>query len=104
MPEVGLVTALLFSATLFSVGLYGAISRKAAVSILMSLEIMLFAITLNLVALARFVPGAQPHAWFFIIFIMVLGAAEIAIGLSLVVALYRRARTSKVEDLRELKG
>jgi len=104
MPEVGLVTALLFAAALFAVGLYGAISRKAAVSILMSLEIMLFAITLNLIAFARFVPGAQPHAWFFTIFLMVLGAAEVAIGLSLVVALYRRSRTSKVDELRELKG
>ena len=101
---VGLVSVLLFSAALFSVGLYGAMSRKAAVSILMSLEIMLFAVSINVIALAQFIPGAQIHAWHFAIFLMVVGAAEVAIGLSLVVAIYRRIKTSEVEDLRELKG
>jgi len=104
LDGAGLVSALLFAAALFSVGLYGAMSRKAAVSILMSLEIMLFAISLNVIALAQFIPGAQMHGWYFAIFIMVIGAAEVAIGLSLVVAIYRRFKTSEVEDLKELKG
>ncbi|MCL2526695.1 MAG: NADH-quinone oxidoreductase subunit NuoK [Coriobacteriia bacterium] len=102
--NVGLVSALIFSAALFSVGLYGAMSRKAAVAILMSLEIMLFAISLNVIALAMFIPGAIMHGWMFAIFLMVIGAAEVAIGLSLVVAIYRRIKTSEVEDLQELKG
>ena len=104
MPEVGLVTALLFSAALFAIGLYGAIARRAAINILMSLEIMMIAISLNLMSLARFVPGVQIHAWFFTMFLMVIGAAEIGIGLALVVAIYRKVRTSEVNDLRELKG
>lgn len=102
--ELGLVTALIFSASLFSVGLYGAMTRKAAVMILMSFEIMLFAISLNIIALAQFIPGVSLQGWLFAIFVMVIGAAEVAIGLSLVVAIYRRAKTSEVEDLRDLKG
>ncbi|MCL2438211.1 MAG: NADH-quinone oxidoreductase subunit NuoK [Coriobacteriia bacterium] len=101
--SVGLVTVLLFAAALFSVGLYGAMTRKAAVSVLMSLEIMLFAISINIVALAQFIPGAQMYGWHFSLFLMVIGAAEIAIGLSLVVAIYRRIKTSDVEKLQVLK-
>jgi len=101
--SVGLVTVLLFTAALFSVGLYGAMSRKAAVSILMSLEIMLLAISLNIVALAQFIPGAQMHGWHFALFLMVIGAAEVAIGLSLIVAIYRKIKTSEVEELQVLK-
>jgi NADH-quinone oxidoreductase subunit K len=104
MPEVGLASVLLFAAALFVVGLYGAISRKEAINILMSLEIMMIAISLNLMGLARFVPGVQVHAWFFTMFLMVIGAAEIGIGLALVVAIYRKVRTSEVDDLHELKG
>jgi len=107
MPDgnaVGLVTVLLFAAALFSVGLYGAMSRKAAVSILMSLEIMIFAISINMIALAQFVPGAQMSGWQFTTFIMVIAAVEIGIGLSLVVAIYRRVKTSDIQDFKELKG
>jgi len=104
VDSVGLVSVLLFAAALFSVGLYGAMSRKAAVSILMSLEIMIFAISINMIALAQFVPGAQLHGWQFSAFIMVIAAVEIGIGLSLVVAIYRRVKTSDIQDMKELKG
>ena len=104
MPEVGLATVLIFTAALFSIGLYGMMSRKGAVQILISLEIILFAVSLNVIALALFVPGAQMAGWQFALFLMVLGAAEIAVGLSLVVAIYRRSKTSDVENLKELKG
>jgi len=105
MPDsVGLVTVILFSAALFSIGLYGAMSRKAAVMILMSLEIMIFAIAINIVAFSQFVPAAQLAGWNFALFVMVVGAAEVAIGLSLIVAIYRKFKTSEVEDLNELKG
>jgi NADH:ubiquinone oxidoreductase subunit K len=104
MPEIGLVSVVLFAAALFSVGLYGAISRKGAVQILISLEIMLFAISINIIALARFVPGAQMPGWQFALFLLIVGAAEIAVGLSLIVAIYRRSKTSEIEDLKELKG
>jgi NADH-quinone oxidoreductase subunit K len=101
---IGLTAALLLSAALFVIGLYGVISRKSAVCILMSLEIMSIAVTLNLMSFARFVPGVQATAWFFSLFLMVISAAEIGIGLALVVAIYRRVKTSEVQDLSELKG
>lgn len=104
MPSLGLVTVLIFAAALFSVGLYGAMTRKGSVMILMSIEIMLFAISINVIALGQFIPGVQIHGWLFALFLMVIGAAEIAIGLSLIVAIYRRAKTSEVEDMDKLKG
>jgi NADH-quinone oxidoreductase subunit K len=105
MPQVGLGACLLLSAALFATGLYGAIARQSAISILMSLEIMAIAITINLVAFSRFgAADSQANGWFFALFLMVISAAEIGIGLALSIAIYRRAHTSDVDDLHELKG
>ncbi|MDR1775973.1 MAG: NADH-quinone oxidoreductase subunit NuoK [Actinomycetes bacterium] len=104
MPTVGLTAVVLLAAALFAIGLYGAISNDSAIGILISLEIMAISITVNLMGFARFSSVAQANAWFFSVFLMVITAAEIGIGLALVVAVYRRARTSEVDDLSELKG
>ncbi|MBK5210843.1 MAG: NADH-quinone oxidoreductase subunit NuoK [Coriobacteriia bacterium] len=102
--RVGLDAFLLLSAALFSIGIYGAISKKSTIGILMSLEIMSIAITLNLVAIDRFVTPAAMTGWFFALFMMVTSAAEIGIGLALVIAIFRAGKTSEVSDLTELKG
>jgi NADH:ubiquinone oxidoreductase subunit K len=98
----------LLAAALFAVGLYGVISNESAIGILMSLEIMSIAVTINLMAFARFLPPTTGNpalaGWFFSTFLMVISAAEIGIGLALVVAIFRRAKTSEVDDLSELKG
>jgi len=101
---VDFTAVLLLAAALFCIGLFGALSRKSAVGILMSLEMMGLAVIINLVTLGRFVTPHPLDSWFFAVFLMVIAAAEIGIGLALTIALYRRSHTSEVDELDRLKG
>lgn len=101
---VGLMSFLALSAVLFSLGLYGALSRKSAVMVLMSLELMANAVNINLVAFSRFMAPAEMTGQFFAVFSMVVSAAEIGLGLALVIALYRQRKTVEVDSMQELKG
>jgi len=102
--SVNFTAPILLAAALFCVGLYGALVRKSAVGILMSLELMSMAVTINLIAFGRFASPHPLNSWFFTVFLMVISAAEIGIGLALVVALYRQSHTSEVDELDQLKG
>lgn len=102
--RVGLDAFLMLSAALFSLGLYGALSKKSAVMVLMSLELMANAVNITLVAVSRFVTPATLDGQFFAIFSLVVSAAEIGLGLALVLALYRKTRTIELDRLDELKG
>ncbi|MGE5433157.1 MAG: NADH-quinone oxidoreductase subunit NuoK [Candidatus Doudnabacteria bacterium] len=102
--RIGVEPFLMLAAVLFSLGLYGALSKKATVQLLMSLELMSIAVNINLVALSRFVTPQTMEGLFFAVFTMVVSAAEIGLGLGLVLAIYRQARTSEVTNLSELKG
>jgi len=102
--RVGLLPFLLLAAALFSLGLYGAISKKGAVQVLMSLELMALAVNINLVAFSRFVTPSTVAGLYFAIFAMVVSAAEVGLGLALILAIYRRSRESEVTGLSELKG
>lgn len=101
---VGLEVFLGLSVVLFSLGLFGALSKKSAVMILMSLELMANAVNINLVALSRFVTPQSMTGQFFAVFVMVVAAAEIGLGLALVLALYRRTRTIEVGSADRLRG
>ncbi|MGV8082193.1 MAG: NADH-quinone oxidoreductase subunit NuoK [Coriobacteriia bacterium] len=102
--RVGIQAFLCLSAVLFALGLFGAISKKGAVQVLMSLEVMAVAVNINLIALSRFVTPVTMDGQFFTIFAMVISAAEVGLGLALVLAIYRQARKSEVTGLDELKG
>jgi NAD(P)H-quinone oxidoreductase subunit 4L len=102
--RVGVQAFLMLAAVLFSMGLYGVLSKKATVQLLMSLELMAIAININLVALSRFVTPRTMDGLFFAVFTMVVSAAEIGIGLGLVLALYRQANSSEVTSLTKLEG
>lgn len=102
--RVGLEAFLILGAVLFSLGLYGAVSKKGAVQVLMSLELMSVAVGLNLIAFSRFRTPAEMTGWYFTVFTMVVSAAEVGLGLALILAVYRRSSTSEVTDLSELKG
>jgi NAD(P)H-quinone oxidoreductase subunit 4L len=101
---VGLGGFLILAAALFSLGLYGAVSKRGAVQVLMSLELMAVAVNINLVAFSRFVTPSTMDGLYFALFSMVVSAAEVGLGLGLVLAIYRRARESEVTGLSELKG
>lgn len=102
--NIGLEASLLLALVIFSIGLYGAISKKSTIGILISLEVMAIAIAINLVAINRFVTLSEMTGLYFTIFMMVTAAAEVGIGLGLVIAIYRAGRTSEVSDLDELRG
>lgn len=102
--RVGVEAFLMLGAALFALGLYGAVSKKGAVQVLMSLELMAVAVNVNLVALSRFVTPKTMDGWFFAIFAMVVSASEVGLGLALILAIYRRSSGSEVTGLSELKG
>jgi NADH:ubiquinone oxidoreductase subunit K len=96
---------LIVSAGLFSIGLLAALSRRHAIFILIGIELMLAAANLNFVAFWRF--GAQSQAATGVmvaIFSIAIAAAEAAVGLALVIAVYRHYRTTNVDKLNQLKG
>jgi NADH-quinone oxidoreductase subunit K len=101
MTGVGLEQYLTVSALLFGVGLFGVIVRRNLIVIYMSLELMLNAASLALIAFSRFHDDLNGQVMVF--FIITVAAAEVAIGLALIVALYRRRRTAHVENLATLK-
>jgi NADH-quinone oxidoreductase subunit K len=100
MPPLSLV--LFISFLLFSVGVAGVLIRRNALIILMCVELMLNAANLNLIAFARHSGTVGGQA--FALLVMGLAAAEVAVGLALVVALYRHKDTLQVDEINLLKG
>ena len=99
--HVDLEHYLTVSALLFCLGLFGAISRRNLLVIYMSLELMLNAANLAFVSLSRFTNNINGQVMVF--FIITVAAAEVAVGLALIVALYRKRQTAHVEDLTTMK-
>ena len=99
--HVGLEHYLTVSFLLFSLGLLGVIMRRNLLVIYMSLELMLNAANLALVAFSRFTDNLNGQVLVF--FIITVAAAEVAVGLALIVALYRRRQSAHVEDLTSMK-
>lgn len=98
---VGLEHYLTVSALLFSLGLLGVIVRRNLLVIYMSIELMLNAANLAFVAMSRFTNNLDGQVIVF--FIITVAAAEVAVGLALIVALYRKRQTAHVEDLASMK-
>ena len=99
--SVGLEHYLVVSAILFCLGLMGVIVRRNLLVIYMGLELMLNAANLALVAFSRFNNNLDGQV--FVFFIITVAAAEVAVGLALIVALYRKRQTAHVEDLTLMK-
>ena len=97
----GLNHYLVVSALLFCLGLLGVITRRNLLVIYMGLELMLNAANLALVAFSRF--NANLNGQVMVFFVITVAAAEVAVGLALIVALYRKRGTAHVEDLASLK-
>src|SRR6266404_5031918 len=96
---------LVVSAALFSIGLLAALSRRHAIFILIGIEMMLAAANINFIAFWRFVPApALPTGVMVVIFAIAIAAAEAAVGLAMVIAVYRHFRTTNVDQLNQLKG
>ena len=94
---------LIFSALLFSIGLFGVLARKNAVAILMGVELMLNAVNINLIAFWRYIVPTTTEGWMFVASVFVVAAAEVAVGLALVYSIYRGRRTSSADEIDLLK-
>jgi NADH-quinone oxidoreductase subunit K len=102
MTPITLEHYLVVSGLLFSLGLLGVIMRRNLLVIYMCLELMLNAANLALVAMSRF--NGQLDGQIMVFFIITVAAAEVAVGLALIVALYRKRQTAHVEDLTAMKN
>jgi len=94
---------LLVAAGLFSIGMFGVLARRNAIAILMSIELMLNAVNINLVAFWRYESPVDLSGQVFAAFVFVVAAAEAAVGLSLIISLYRRRQSVISEEADTLK-
>jgi len=96
---------LVLGTILFSLGMYGVLSRRNAIGILLSIELMLNGVNVMMVAFARYISTNQELAGqIFAIFIITQAAAEAAVGLAIIIAVYRQRRTIQVDQLDLMKG
>jgi NADH:ubiquinone oxidoreductase subunit K len=96
---------LILGTALFSLGMFGALSRRNAIGVLLSIELMLNGVNVIMVAFSRFLQPVQEMAGqMFAIFIITIAAAEAAVGLAIVIAVYRLRHTVRVDQIDLLKG
>lgn len=100
---IPLYAYLLVAAALFSIGVYGVLARRNAIAILMGIELMLNAANINIVAFWRYTAPHNISGQAFVAFVFVVAAAEAAVGLALIIAIYRNRRTVEADDLNLLK-
>ena len=94
---------LILSALLFSVGTFGFLARRNAIAMLMSIELMLNAVNLAVIAFGAFTPGLQGHAALIALLVMAVAAAEATVGLAIVIAIYRNRRTALVDEYASMR-
>ncbi|HXF73828.1 MAG TPA: NADH-quinone oxidoreductase subunit NuoK [Actinomycetota bacterium] len=98
---IRLPLALLFSAALFSIGVYGVLARRNAVMVLMAIELMLNAVNVNLVAFSQYLSDLAGQV--FALFVIAVAAAEVGIGLAIVILVYRNRETINVDEVNLLR-
>ena len=98
-----LLMPLLVAALLFSIGIYGVLARRNAILVLMSVELMLNAVNLNLVAFDVWLRDELLSGQVFTLFIITIAAAEVGLGLAIVLLVFRNRATSQLDELLELR-
>ena len=94
---------LIFSAALFCIGLYGVLARRNAIAILLGIELMLNAVNINLVAFWRYRYPESLNGQAFAVMVFAVAAAEVAVGLALIISIYRRRNTVVADDIDMMK-
>ncbi|MBE4907305.1 NADH-quinone oxidoreductase subunit NuoK [Cytobacillus suaedae] len=104
MSSVPLSAYLILALILFCIGLYGALTKRNTVIVLISIELMLNAVNINLVAFSKF--GLMPNitGQIFALFAITVAAAEAAVGLAILIALYRNRKTVNVDEMNSMKN
>ena len=98
-----LVQFLILGSALFSIGIYGVLTRRNAVMVLLGVELMLAAVSVNLVAFDRFHADPAAAGQVFALFLIALAAAEVGIGLAIILLIFRNRRSANVDELDLLK-
>ncbi len=101
--SIALEHYLILATVLFSIGLYGALAKRNAIVILMSIELMLNAVNIMMVAFSRYIVPQLLTGQVFAIFIIVVAAAEVAVGLAIIMAIYRNRETIDVTKINLMK-
>jgi NADH-quinone oxidoreductase subunit K len=99
---ISLTHYLVLSAILFTIGVTGVLMRRNIIIILLSIELMLTAVNLNFIAFSHFVQN--PVGQVFVFFVMTVAAAETALGLAIVIAMFRNLETVNVDEINQMKG
>jgi NADH-quinone oxidoreductase subunit K len=94
---------LVLAAALFCIGLYGVLARRNAVAILLGIELMLNAVNINLVAFWRYLDPVQMAGQAFAVIVFAVAAAEVAVGLALIISVYRRRKTVIADEVDLMK-
>lgn len=94
---------LILSAALFSIGMFGVLARRNAIAILLGIELMLNAVNINLVAFWRYLDPVRITGQVFAIIVFAVAAAEVAVGLALVISVYRNRKTVVADELDMMK-
>jgi NADH:ubiquinone oxidoreductase subunit K len=100
---IGLSHYLLLATALFGIGVYGVFAKRSAIAILMSVELMLNAVNINFVAINRFIQPSNAVGQLFAIFVIVVAAAEVSVGLALIISIYRQRKSVNLNDFNLMK-
>jgi len=103
MLSAGLDHYLILSAVLFCIGLFGVLTQRNVIKIIMCIEIMLNAVNISLIAFSRYVTPVILTGQLFAIFVMVVAAAEVAVGIAIIFAVYRNRESVDIENFNILK-
>ena len=101
---VGLNHYLLLGAALFAIGLYGALTSKSALRVVICVELILNAVNLNLAAFSAYIGPKEAVGMNFVIFLMVVAAAEVGLALAIIISLNRTSDVSAIDGIRRLRG
>lgn len=104
VESVPLPWVLTLAAALFCIGLFGALSRRNAVGILLGVELMLNAVNINMVAFWRYLEPSRVGGQIFALFVVTVAAAEAAVGLAMIIAIYRARLTVNADEIDTLRG
>lgn len=100
---IGFNHYLLLATILFAIGIYGVLSKRNAVAVLMSVELMLNAVNINFVAINRYIVTEQAVGQVFALIVIVVAAAEVAVGLALILSIFRQRKSVNLNDFNLLK-
>jgi len=101
--ELKLVYFLAISAVLFGIGIYGVLTRRHVVHILLSIELILNAVLINLIAFSSFITPEKLTGQMFAVFIIVVAACEVGVGLAIILSVYRKSKTVDVDNINIMK-